>query len=1368
MCRARFVPGDRKHSCSASPAFLASDFPWFTRGRDEDMPAGVVMRSYTDNFRSLQLGKRENEKDDRLQKNLLLLPVSIEFPHLHHTHRVTEGSEIRLSSSIVADMDLTVDPCEDFYSFACGSWARNNPLPAGESMWNVMTKLSRENQLVLRNALDGLMKRGGSLEGSSAESQALRYYASCMDQDGKIEELGAAPVLELIEELGGWNVSSENFDASTWDFQKTVQTIHNRFNLGGLFQWWIGVDDRNATKYILKIDQGGLSLPSRDYYLKKSIEEDNVLSVLLEFMTRIGLLLRTETKDVTEELRLSIQSQMRKVIEFEVLLANITTPIGQRWNERKQYHKMLLSDLQIRVPFLDWKAYMNEAFGRINKSIEEEEPVLVLAMDYLSRLSKLVEPRLTSVEGKIQLGNYLTWHAVKQMLPFLSRSFRDAARGLRKALIGAEGNSIRWEDCIADTTNNFGDVVGALFVNTHFSGTAKNQAQEMMKEIKNAFQKNLPDVPWMDDETREDTVIKTDATAHMIGHPDSILDPEKLEKSYEGVTIARDDYFGNAVRMTGRALSLSLDFLGKKSDRSQWLIPPPAVNGYYAPAWNQMVFPAGVLQPPLFSPAAHRALNYGGIGTIMGHELTHVVDGMGREYDKDGNMNAWWSDHAIRRFAERAQCFSRQYAGFQVNGESLDGVNTLGENLADNGGLKVAYQAFVSGQPDFPLFPFPAFNFTSQQLFFIGFAQVWCSVETKEALEFQAANDVHSPGAFRVAGALRNSEDFGRAFGKPETKIKKGLEESHLFLRNHGRHSRLLHDRLLPEPTCIETSSSIAAAMDLAMNPCEDFYHFACGCWVKKNPLPPGRSIWNTVAKLNEENQIVLRNALHDLMSKRQGPEGTLAETLALRYYVSCMDQDEKIEELGATPLLELIEGFGGWNVSSENFQASRWDFQKTVQNLNNRLNVGTLFSFRIAADDRIATQYVIQIDQSGLSLPSLKYYLGKDIEGDPVLSSALEVMTRMRKVIEFEIVLAHITTPMDQRWSEIKQYKKMPMRELQQHAPFLDWKAYVNDAFGLVNRSIDEEEPILIRALEYLTRLTELVKVQLASDEGKIQLGNYMMWHAVMRLIPLLSQPFRNAARDFQRALVGGEGETARWQDCISGTTKLFGDAMGALFVRTHFNGSAKAQAQEMLSEVKEAFKKNLANLSWMDLWTQLAALEKISAVIDMIGHPEYILDSVRMNRKYDGVNMKPDAYFKNSIFMFQWGFRKNLDNLKKRVDRRQWLIPPPTVNGYYAPGWNQMVFPAGILQPPFYSPDYPQAVNYGGIGMIMGHELIHAIDGLVETKEALQFQVVNNYHAPNEFRVIGTLRNNEDFGRAFSCRKGTPMNPFKKCKVW
>ncbi|RWS12030.1 endothelin-converting enzyme 2-like protein [Dinothrombium tinctorium] len=347
-----------------------------------------------------------------------------------------------------------------------------------------------------------------------------------------------------------------------------------------------------------------------------------------------------------------------------------------------------------------------------------------------------------------------------------------------KSIWGSEGSESPWRYCVSDTNNVMGFALGAMFVQNVFHGDSKPMAELMIAEIKSAFIENLPNLKWMDAETRKLAKEKADAITDMIGFPDFILNPEKLDEKYEGLNFAEDEYFENNVKFNMFSLKKNIKKIGKPANRSEWEMTPPTVNAYYTPTKNQIVFPAGILQAPFYDVNYPKSLNFGAMGVVMGHELTHAFDDQGREYDKSGNLHHWWKNSTIKNFEERIKCFIDQYNAYEVNGDHINGKQTLGENIADNGGLKAAFHAFEGWMKTHPVeLPLPGLNLTNRQLFFIGFAQVWCSVTTPEALKLQILNDPHSPAQFRVIGTVSNSYEFAKEFnckpGSPMNPVKK-------------------------------------------------------------------------------------------------------------------------------------------------------------------------------------------------------------------------------------------------------------------------------------------------------------------------------------------------------------------------------------------------------------------------------------------------------------------------------------------------------------------------------------------------------------------------------------------------------------------
>ncbi|XP_041378589.1 endothelin-converting enzyme homolog isoform X2 [Gigantopelta aegis] len=678
---------------------------------------------------------------------------------------------ITISSAILSAMDSTADPCQDFFTYACGGWIKTHPIPSGHSRWGTFSVLWQQNQLVMKNSIGP-----ESSFRCEAERKSKRYYDSCIDKNKTIEKVGSKPLLQILTDIGGWSLSNTSgvWNITDWDFEETLQQIH-LLDINPLFNAWVSGDDRNSSRNILQADQSGLGLPERDYYLNKSITDDKVLSAYLEYMTTISVLLGAPDKEIARE-------EMTQVIEFETLLANITIPAQDRRDEEKLYHKITIQDMQSRFPFLNWLNYFNTMLGLVKISVKSTESVVVYAPKYLKNLNTILEQSLQTENKKRVLNNYLVWHVVKALTPYLSKPFRQAKRTFREAMTGVSGNEEIWRTCITDTDAVLGFALGAMFVREAFHGDSKAkvneppsgtmlkllQAEEMIREVKTAFKKNLPNLKWMDEDTRKAAVDKANAVVDMIGFPEYILNATQLDKEYDRLKINSSEYFQNNMRNLKFALIRNMEKLRQSPKKNVWGMTPPTVNAYYTPTKNEIVFPAGILQAPFYDRNFPKSLNFGAMGVVMGHELTHGFDDQGREYDKFGNLVPWWNKESVERFKQRTKCMINQYSQYKSNGENVRGKQTLGENIADNGGLKSAYNSYRTWvQKHGAERELPALNMTHNQLFFLGFSQVWCSLSTKEADHLQLLSDPHSPAKFRVIGTLSNSHEFAREYNCP-------------------------------------------------------------------------------------------------------------------------------------------------------------------------------------------------------------------------------------------------------------------------------------------------------------------------------------------------------------------------------------------------------------------------------------------------------------------------------------------------------------------------------------------------------------------------------------------------------------------------
>uniref|UniRef100_A0A493TKV3 endothelin-converting enzyme 1 n=1 Tax=Anas platyrhynchos platyrhynchos TaxID=8840 RepID=A0A493TKV3_ANAPP len=488
--------------------------------------------------------------------------------------------------------------------------------------------------------------------------------------------------------------------------------------------------------------------------LSRLLGSRQVLAAYLDYMVELGTLLG----GAKEPTRL----QMQQVLDFETLLANITVPQAERRDDEKIYHKMSIAELQVLAPAIDWLDYLSYSLAPLE--LAETEPVVVYGDAYLQQVSELINSTDKSV-----LNNYLIWNLVQKTASSLDQRFETAQERLLETLYGTRKSCTpRWQTCISNTDDTLGFALGSLFVKATFDRDSKAIAEEMISEIRTAFEGSLDQLDWMDETTRQAAKEKADAIYDMIGFPDFILDNKELDDVYDGYEVSEDSFFQNMLNFYNFSAKVMADQLRKPPNRDQWSMTPQTVNAYYLPTKNGIVFPAGILQAPFYARSHPKALNFGGIGVVMGHELTHAFDDQGREYDKEGNLRPWWQNSSLEAFKNRTACMTEQYGRYTVHREKVNGRQTLGENIADNGGLKAAYNAYKSWlQKNGDEKRLPALGLTNHQLFFVGFAQVWCSVRTPESSHEGLVTDPHSPDKYRVIGTLSNSRDFVEHFGCP-------------------------------------------------------------------------------------------------------------------------------------------------------------------------------------------------------------------------------------------------------------------------------------------------------------------------------------------------------------------------------------------------------------------------------------------------------------------------------------------------------------------------------------------------------------------------------------------------------------------------
>lgn len=666
-----------------------------------------------------------------------MLAASITAVCLGQTKPAKVGAIPKNKPVELANFDNTTKPSENFYQYVNGGWLKSNPIPASESRWGAFSEVQEYNYAVLKTLLEECSQQSATAAAGSATQKIGTFYKLGMDS-AKLEADGIAPIMDDLKAVAAIKSKEEG-----------VNIVYNMFRGVGapFFNFYAFADAKNSTLVVPQIGQGGLGMPDRDYYFKDDPRTANIRVKYKEFITRsfeVAFGKSDRTAAVAD-----------KIMEIEMRLAKVSLTRVERRDNEKTYNKISFADLDAKMPLFGWKNFFQLIKAPAAEYVIMDNPAFFSEVNNLMRDMPIEDWK-----------TYLEWNVIRNAQGYLNQAMvNESFQFYSQTMQGTKEMKPRWKRVLNTVDGNLGELLGQEYCNRTFTPETKERCLRMVTNIGQTFQKRISSLDWMQETTKQKALQKLASFIKKIGYPDKWKDFSKLE-------IKNDSYYANIKRASIFEFDYMINKIGKPVDRTEWMMSPPTVNAYYNPSYNEIVFPAGILQPPFFNADADDAINYGGIGAVIGHEMTHGFDDEGRNFDADGNLKNWWTSEDSANFTDKVQMLVEQFNSFTVlDTVHVNGELTLGENIADLGGITISYEAFMQtlhGRPAPALID----GFTPQQRFFIGWAQVWRNNIRDAAMAQRIMTDPHSPGIYRCNAPLTNFPPFYEAFGiKPGDKM---------------------------------------------------------------------------------------------------------------------------------------------------------------------------------------------------------------------------------------------------------------------------------------------------------------------------------------------------------------------------------------------------------------------------------------------------------------------------------------------------------------------------------------------------------------------------------------------------------------------
>ncbi|XP_044750309.1 uncharacterized protein LOC123310736 [Coccinella septempunctata] len=1246
---------------------------------------------------------------------------------------------VEASKTIVGNMDMKVDPCQDFYKFACGNFLNKTVIPSSKTLVDSFSTLTN----VIDKQIHTVLEEPYNKDDTKSIHIVKKVYKSCMNETD-IELNSLRTIKNLLRRFGGWPViEGARWNEASFNWIETLLKMKDSgLPYGILMDFAVELDDKNSSRRILTVDQPFIPFEP----LKRGPRNNPILDATHTFMVNLA-----------EEFganRNTANREMENVLNFEMAIAKIMVPQEERRNLEDEYNPMSIRDLERNYPIVPWYSFINRLV--FPAKVTYDTNLVIYIPEYLRRLKEIVDKT-----SRRLLANYILYKAAGSMLTYSNKKLRQIQLEFTKATVGVQSSTPRNELCTS-IASRLDIATGALYVRKYFNKESKVDTEEIVKDIEDQFSKTLNVIDWMDQDTKNAALEKLRHMDKYIAYPDELMDDTKLEGYYKDLHLTNDNFLEIVLNVSKFQTEKDMMQLSEPVIRSDWRTRSSVaiVNAFYDLNANAIQVPAGILQGVFFNAKRPRYLNFGGIGYIIGHEFTHGFDDEGSQMDQDGNLKEWWKGSTKTAYEEKAKCIVDQYSNITVPevAMKINGINCQGENIADNGGIKLAYLAYQEwvnkNKEEEKL---PDLDYSPNQMFWIGAANVWCSKITTKAMEQEILTEVHPPDKYRINIPFANSEyfskDFNCAKGTPMNPIQTCSVWYPFNLFSTPRWTRAVHlknrrmltkleqvligtivflillvfsilfivhfgfgvrdERICMSPSCMKTSLSILESLDHNVDPCDDFYMFVCGNYLKNNFIPDDKTEISSFSEVEDSLSHKMRILLEE-------PE-EMNEIRPFRFiktqYKTCVNSSQD----NTDTLKYLLRQVGGWPVlEGENWGDRYFDWRELVHRLRKAGLYSEIFLV-INAEIMMSnsSQRILEVDEPMIIC---REYLKNGL-GDKITKAMYELMVdiavllgadrqraeeEMGRVINFLVELAQIAVSPEEKRASSSLNNLMTVNDLELTFPIVKWESYINNQLLGLTR-VEKNTTMNVLHPKHLKKLNALIL-----HNEKRTIANYIMWMVVFFEIQYSNQQLRDRLNEFSKIAEGNTQNIPVWKNCVDDVTYGLPLVAGSLYVRRFFKKEAKENMLELVDLILQQFKRELLGLQWMEEDSKKRALLKADSITAFIGYPDELLDNNKMVEHFADLGIPPENYLLLDLRLRNFTIKAHYRFLLEGVDKKDWRKQhsPIDVNAFYESSSNSIHFPAGILQDNFFDHEGPNYVNFGRIGFLIGHEITHGFD--------------------------------------------------------